>query len=406
VGVEVLDPELTGTSVVPVDTSDGLVTQAQRLEAVGLFAGGIVHDFNNMLTAILGYTELARTHLPEGHPVLVDLDQVMASAERASAITRKLLAFTRRQVLVPVNVDPAQVIDDLVPILRPLMGIGVDIEVDAGAKHGWVRVDPTEIEQIIVNLLVNARDAMPAGGTATVTIQDAETSNSDLPAGDVSTGAFVRISVSDTGLGMDEATKARIFDPFYTTKSLGKGTGLGLATVLGIVNRCGGRIQVDTSPGKGSTFSVDLPRVGFVALPDRRGSAARTRRPSGVVLLVEDDSAVREFARRSLEGVGYTVLAAAGGDQALVASENWGDRIDVLLTDIGMIGVSGPELAVRINARRPGIGVVFMSGSAGDPAGEGVVLDAAAVFIPKPFSAEALSRAVARAADIGRHIAR
>jgi CheY-like chemotaxis protein len=204
---------------------------------------------------------------------------------------------------------------------------------------------------------------------------------------------------------MDEATKARIFDPFYTTKSLGKGTGLGLATVLGIVNHCGGRIQVDTSPGKGSTFSVDLPRVGFVALPDRRGSAERTRRPSGVVLLVEDDSAVREFARRSLEGVGYTVLAAAGGDQALLASENWGDRIDVLLTDIGMAGVSGPELAARINARRPRIGVVFMSGSAGDSAGDGVVLDAAAVFIPKPFSVVTLSRAVARAADIGRQIA-
>ena len=402
-GIKALDPEFTGTSVVPVDTSDGLVTQAQRLEAVGLFAGGIVHDFNNMLTAILGYTELARAHLPEGHPVLVDLDQVMASAERASAITRKLLAFTRRQVLLPVNVDPAQIIDDLIPILRPLMGVGVDIVLDAHRKHGWVRVDPTEIEQIIVNLLVNARDAMPAGGTATISIHDAETSHSDRPAADVSTGALVRISVSDTGLGMDEATKARIFDPFYTTKSLGKGTGLGLATVLGIVNHCGGRIQVDTSPGKGSTFSVDLPRVGFVALPDRRGSAERTRRPSGVVLLVEDDSAVREFARRSLEGVGYTVLAAAGGDQALLASENWGDRIDVLLTDIGMAGISGPELAVRINARRPRIGVVFMSGSAGDSAGDGVVLDAAAVFIPKPFSVVTLSRAVARAADIGRH---
>lgn len=381
---------------------DGLGTQAQRLEAVGLFAGGIVHDFNNMLTAILGYTELARTHLPEGHPVRVDLDQVMASAERASAITRKLLAFTRRQILTPVNIDPAQVVDDLIPILRPLMGGDVHIELDAHSKHGWVRIDPTEIEQIVVNLLVNARDAMPAGGTVTIAVKDTKSSKSDLPDPDQSRGRFVRISVSDTGTGMDEATKARIFDPFYTTKSLGKGTGLGLATVLGIVNQYGGHIGVETSPGKGSTFSVDLPRVALVALPDPKDLAGVTPRPSGVVLVVENDSAVREFVRRSLEGAGYTVLAAAGGDQAMLASEGWGDWIDVLLTDIVMDGIQGPELAARMSARRPGIGVVFMSGYGGDAVGDTAELNAAAVFLPKPFSVEALSRAVGRAADVAR----
>jgi nitrogen-specific signal transduction histidine kinase/ActR/RegA family two-component response regulator len=395
-------PDQASTSTAESQSPDGLATQAQRLEAVGLFAGGIVHDFNNMLTAILGYTELARIHLPEGHPVRADLDQVMASAERASAITRKLLAFTRRQILTPVNVDPAQVIDDLIPILRPLMGGDVEIVLDSESKHGWVRVDPTEIEQIVVNLLVNARDAMPSGGTATVSVHDKEPSKSVAPSSESSARSFVRISVSDTGTGMDEATRARIFDPFYTTKSLGKGTGLGLATVLAIVNKCGGHIQVETSPGKGSTFSVDLPRVALGALPDRRGSAEGRRRRSAVVLLVENDSAVREFVRRGLESAGYTVLAAAGGSQALLASERWGDRIDVLLTDIVMENVQGPELAARITAQRPGIGVVFMSGYAGDATGEGAELDAGAVFLPKPFSVEALGRAVDRAADIGR----
>jgi len=393
------DGEIAGTAESP--GPDGPATQAQRLEAVGLFAGGIVHDFNNMLTAILGYTELARTHLPEGHPVRVDLDQVMASAERASAITRKLLAFTRRQILTPVNVDPAQVIDDLIPILRPLMGNDVEIVLQDDSRHGWVRVDPTEIEQIVVNLLVNARDAMPSGGTATISIHDTEPSEPAEPGSASGAASFVRISVSDTGTGMDEATKVRIFDPFYTTKSLGRGTGLGLATVLAIVNKCGGRIQVETGPGRGSTFSVDLPRVAISAPLDRRDPAEGRPRRSAVILLVENDSVVLGFVRRGLEAAGNTVLAVAGGSEALLASERWGDRIDVLLTDIVMEGVHGPELAARITAQRPGIGVVFMSGYAVDAAGQGAELNAGAVFLPKPFSLEALSRAVDRAVDIG-----
>jgi signal transduction histidine kinase/CheY-like chemotaxis protein len=381
---------------------DAQMVQNQRLEAIGQFAGGIAHDFNNLLTSIQGYAELARANVPEGDPIRKDLDQVLAGTERASAITRKLLAFTRRQILVPVDIDPAQVIADLVAILRPLMGDDIDIALNIEAKHGWIRVDPTQLEQVIVNLAVNAHDAMPTGGTVTIAVHDIESPDPDRPDPDLSAGPFVRISVSDTGTGMDEATRARIFDPFYTTKGPGKGTGLGLSTVFGIVAQSGGQIGVETTPGEGSTFHVDLPRVGAAVLPGPRLLAEATLRRSGVVLLVEDDPAVREYARRGLEAAGYTVLAAAGAHQAVRASERWGEGIDVLLTDLVMPGAHGPELAAQIRMQRPGIGVVFMSGYAEDVLGRGGELRASGEFLPKPFSVEALSRAVGRAADAGR----
>ena len=380
---------------------DAQVVQTQRLEAIGQFAGGIVHDFNNLLTAIQGYAELARAALPEGNPIREDLDQVLASAGRASAITRKLLAFTHRQILMPVDIDPAQVIADLVPMLRPLMGDDIEVAVEVEAEHGWIRVDPTQLEQVMVNLAVNAHDAMPAGGTMTITVHDLKSIDPDRPDPDLNAGPFVRISVSDTGIGMDEATRARIFDPFYTTKGTGKGTGLGLSTVFGIVAQSGGQIQVETSPGEGSTFHVDLPRVGTAVLPSPQHPAEATLRRSGVVLVVEDDPAVREFTRRSLEATGYTVLVAAGGDEALRASEDLSETIDVLLTDVVMPGVHGPELAARIRAQRPGIGVVFMSGYAEGGLGPGAELNASSEILPKPFNVEALNRAVGRAVDAG-----
>jgi PAS domain S-box-containing protein len=380
---------------------DAQIVQNQRLEAIGQFAGGIVHDFNNLLTAIQGFTELARANLPEGSASRQDLDQVLASAARASAITRKLLAFTHRQILVPVDIDPAQIITDLVPMLRPLMGDDIEVAVDTEPDHGWIRVDPTQLEQVMINLAVNAHDAMPSGGTMTISVHDLKSIDPDRPDPDLNAGPFVRISVSDTGIGMDEATRARIFDPFYTTKGLGKGTGLGLSTVFGIVAQSGGQIQVETSPGEGSTFHVDLPRLGTAVLPGPQHSPEEKPRRSGVVLVVEDDPAVREFARRSLEATGYTVLVAAGGDEALRAIENQVETIDVLLTDIVMPGVHGPELAARIRAQRPGIGVVLMSGYAEDDLGPNAELNSSSEILPKPFNLEALSRAVGRAADAG-----
>jgi len=381
---------------------DAQVTQNQRLEAIGEFAGGIAHDFNNLLTAIHGYAELARVNLPEGDPIRGDLDQVLASSDRASAITRKLLAFTRRQILMPVDVDPAQVIADLVPIFGPLMGDDVDVALHVEAKHAWIRVDPTQLEQIVVNLAVNARDAMPNGGTVTISVHDMAGPDPDRPDHDLSAGPFVRMSVSDTGTGMDDATKARIFDPFYTTKGPGKGTGLGLSTVFGIVAQSGGQIQVETVLGQGSTFHVDLPQVGVTALGGQRYVDVAPLKGTGVILLVEDEPAVREFARRSLESAGYTVLAAASGDQALRASERWSETIDVLVTDIVMPGIHGPDLAMKIRAQRSRIGVVFMSGYAQDALGHGGQLSVHGEFLPKPFTMDALSRAVARAAGANR----
>ena len=277
------------------------------------------------------------------------------------------------------------------------MGDDVRIALEADPKHGWIRVDPTQLEQVIVNLAVNARDAMPAGGTVRIEVHDMKPADPSRPDPDLSPGSLVRISVSDTGSGMDEATRDRIFDPFFTTKGPGKGTGLGLSTVFGIVAQSGGQIQVDTAPGEGTTFHVDLPRVASAA-PPVATVLVEAPRGTGAVLVVEDEPAVRDFVRRSLEAAGYTVLAAAGADEAIQASERWGDALDVLLTDIVMPGAHGPELAAAIRKQRPGIGVVFMSGYAEGVPGRGGELRASGEFLPKPFSVSALNRAVGRAA--------
>ena len=378
---------------------DGQIEHNQRLEAIGQFASGIAHDFNNLLTAIHGYAELSREALPEGGAVRRDLDQVLAATKRAAAITQKLLAFTRRQAPLPVEVDPAQVIADLVPMLRPLLGDDIAVVLDVQAEHGWTRVDPAQLEQVIVNLAVNARDAMPTGGVLTIGVHDLESIDPDRIDPDLKPGPSVRISVADTGSGMDAATRARIFDPFYTTKGPGKGTGLGLFTVSGIVAQSGGQIQVETGVGEGSTFNIDLPRLGIAVLSDAPHSAAATPRRSGVVLLAEDDPSVREFVRRSLEAAGYTVLVAADADEALRESSRWGEVIDVLVTDIVMPGIHGPELAVLVRARRPGIGLVLMSAYPDEDLGRGTELSDSCEMLPKPFNLEALYRAVGRALD-------
>jgi two-component system, cell cycle sensor histidine kinase and response regulator CckA len=240
---------------------------------------------------------------------------------------------------------------------------------------------------------------MPTGGTMTVSVRDLGSIDPDRPDPDLSAGPFVRISVTDTGIGMDDATRARIFDPFYTTKGLGKGTGLGLSTVFRIVAQSGGHIQVVTAPGKGSTFHVDLPRLGTAVMPALPIPSEGTHRRSGVVLVVEDDPAVREFARRSLEASGYVVLTAAGADEALDASKDRAEEIDVLLTDLLMPGTQGPELAAQVRAHRPDIGVVFMSGYAADDVGRDPQLAVSGEILAKPFNIEALTWAVERAVD-------
>jgi two-component system, cell cycle sensor histidine kinase and response regulator CckA len=401
--ITTLDGTFAGTMLNISDVTgkrkfDAQRSQIQRLEAIGEFAGAIAHDFNNLLTAIRGHAELARTELSEDDQTRLDLDQVILNADRASGITRKLLAFTRRQVLEPIVLDPAQVIADLVPMLQPMLGEDIDLVMRVDPGHGWVRVDPVQLEQVIVNLAVNARDAMPAGGTLSIAIQNLKPSDKARPDATSTDGAYVRITVADTGTGMDEQTTARIFDPFFTTKDAGKGTGLGLATVFGIVAQSDGRIQVSSSPGKGAIFTIDLPLVDPAT-----ASAVVHARPvppvigSGVVLLAEDEPAVRDFAQRALEAAGYTVLIAANADEALRASGRWGEQIDVLLTDVVMPGMHGPELAFLMREQRPSIGIVYTSGYAEDAVARGGEFATPGAFLPKPFTADTLTRAVARA---------
>ncbi|MEX2183771.1 MAG: ATP-binding protein [Chloroflexota bacterium] len=380
---------------------DTQLVQRQRLEAVGQFAGGIAHDFNNLLTSIRGYAELVAAGLPPDHPGRPDVDQIIVSADMAASIVRTLMAFSRHQVLVPLDVDPGSIVTGLVPMLGPLLGDDVRLELDIAMRHAWVRVDPTQFEQVIVNLALNARDAMPQGGTVRIGVHDLARTDPERPDPDRTRGPFVRVSVTDTGTGMDDATRARIFDPFFTTKGPGGGTGLGLSTVFGIVTQSGGQIHVETSPGHGTTFLVDLPRAasGPRPTPVAPGLTGNASAPvgTGVVLIVEDDPAVRRYARRILETAGYAVIEAMDGDQGLLESASWPADIDVLLTDITMPGLPGRQLAERIRVSRPQISVVFMSGHAGSADDRDHAIGAAGRFLQKPFTAAALRDAVGHA---------
>ena len=370
------------------------LAQNVKMQAMGEFAGSLAHDFNNLLTALRGHVELAQFQLPEVSPIRADLDQALLSADRAGAITRKLLAFTSRQVLEPVLLDPGQLITDLMPMLSPLLGNDIDVVLHIAPRHSWVRIDRVQFEQTIVNLVVNAHDAMPDGGTLTMSVHDVEQPRSERPDGS-HVNAAVRITVADTGHGMDAATGARAFDPFFTTKPLGKGTGLGLATVFGIVTQSGGRIDLESAPNEGACFLIDLPGVAAPAAAAEHPALETPVGGTGVVLLIEDEPGVREFARRALEAAGYRVLSSPGGKEALRASARWGERIDVVLSDVVMDDMRGPDIVAQLRAQRPDIRVVYVSGYAQD------IVDrddpsAYDAFVPKPFSAGVLTRAVSR----------
>ena len=371
------------------------LAQNVKMQAMGEFAGSLAHDFNNMLTALRGHVELAQFQLPEVSPIRADLDQALLSADRAGAITRKLLAFTSRQVLEPVLLDPGQLITDLMPMLSPLLGNDIDVILHIQPRHSWVRIDRVQFEQTIVNLVVNAHDAMPDGGTLTISVHDVEQPRSERPESQGGDGA-VRITVADTGHGMDAATVGRAFDPFFTTKPLGKGTGLGLATVFGIVTQSGGRIDVESAPNEGACFLIDLPGVAAPVAAAVEHTALETPvGGTGVVLLIEDEPGVRDFARRVLEAAGYRVLSSPGGKEALRASARWGERIEVVLSDVVLNDMRGPEIVALLRAQRPDIRVVYVSGYAQDI----VDLDdpsAYDAFVPKPFSARVLTGAVSR----------
>jgi two-component system cell cycle sensor histidine kinase/response regulator CckA len=377
--------------------------QAQRLEAVGQLAGGIAHDFNNLLTAIRGYAELVRRNLPTGDEKnRADIDQVIGAADRAGGLIRQLLAFSRRQVLQPQVLDPAQVVDGLTPLLRRLLGEHVELTTPVAPDLGHIKVDPSQLEQVVVNLAVNAADAMPDGGKLTIELSNVELNAAYVAAHvEAVPGPYVLLAVSDTGTGMDAETRARAFEPFFTTKEVGKGTGMGLATVYGIVKQSGGSLYVYSEPGHGTTFRIYLPRVAQE--PSGAVPEALATRPSSsgteIILLVEDEPAVRSFARRTLEEQGYTVLEAAGGAEALAIAASHAGPIALLLTDVVMPGLQGHQLAEQLTTARPELRVLYISGFTENSVIHHGVPDHGVAFLAKPFGADALAGAVRAALD-------
>ncbi len=376
--------------------------QAQKMESIGRLAGGIAHDFNNLLTAISGYADLARESPGLDPAVVRDLDQIALSATRATELTSQLLAFSRRQVMQPVALRLGDVLDGLAPLLGRLLGEDVDLDLTVEPDLGHVMADPGQLTQVVLNLAVNARDAMPHGGTLTLEAAEVEL-DADYAQGhaEVEPGRYVVLSVSDTGEGMDEATRARLFEPFFTTKELGKGTGLGLATVYGIVKQSGGHIWVYSEPGHGSVFKVYLPRVDAVAGERSDPTPERPDQDRGneTILVVEDDDSVRSFVRVVLEGQGYRVLVASTPAEAIAMRSAHAESIHLLLTDIVMPGMSGIELARSMREISPGLRVLFVSGYTENTIVHHGMLDPGVSFLPKPFSPVALADRVRQELD-------
>jgi two-component system, cell cycle sensor histidine kinase and response regulator CckA len=379
--------------------------QAQKMEAVGRLAGGVAHDFNNLLMVIKGHTELLLNTLPPADGMSRKIGQIDRAADRATALTKQLLAFSRMQVLQPRVMNLNGVVEDMGKLLPRLIGEDVELAIRTGWDLGAIRADASQMEQVIMNLAVNARDAMPSGGRLIIETSNAEldrTYNSTHPI--VKPGRYVLLAVSDTGAGMDAETQAHIFEPFFTTKEPGKGTGLGLATVYGVVKQSGGFIWVYSEVGKGTCFKIYLPRVdqpedkGTTALP-----FAEVPRGTEKILLAEDEQDVREVAREFLESGGYTVIEASNGAEALRLAAEHKAGIDLLVTDMVMPGMTGRELARRLQRERSGVGVIYMSGYSEQTAAETTQVDAEMRLLTKPFSRGSILRAVREALSAHRN---
>ncbi len=385
-----------------VSRAQQTLLQAQKMDAIGRLAGGVAHDFNNLLTIIHGRCEILLRRLEPGSKPHQDLDLIQRTAHRAAALTKQLLAFSRQQVLQPRVLRLNAAVGESVSMLQRLIGEHITLTTVPGARRDRVKADPTQLEQVLMNLAINARDAMPQGGRLTIETADVDVDESfarEHPG--AGTGPHVRLSVQDDGIGMSAEIQARIFEPFFTTKDKGRGTGLGLSMVYGIVKQHGGYVGVRSEEGGGTTFEIYLPCAGVTddtrAEPGaERGDASRG---SETILLVEDEADVRELTREILEMAGYTVLEAARGAEALRLCREFARPIDLLLTDVVMPQMSGPELARQIAVLRPGTKIVYMSGYTDDALGHHGVLDPDIILLPKPFTPESLMQRLRRALD-------
>ena len=374
--------------------------QAQKLEAIGSMAGGIAHDFNNMLSVVLSYANLALQGLAEGDPLRADLQEIYRAGQRAAEMTRQLLAFSRKQMLEPRVIDPNQLLAEMEKMLGRLVGEDIKLSLHTPRAVGKVLADPSQLEQVIMNLVVNARDAMPNGGTISI-----ETADVDLDEHYAAThvgvtpGPHVMLVVSDTGTGMDRATQARIFEPFFTTKEPGKGTGLGLSTVFGIVKQSGGHIWVYSEVDQGTTFKIYFPKTEAAEPRHSEAPAARELRGTETILLVEDDDQVRALMRTVLKRNGYQVLEAQNGGEALLIAEDFAGPIHLLVTDVIMPRMSGRRVAERVSKLRPDTPVLYVSGYTENMVVQHGVVEAGVTLLQKPITPEGFLRKVRQMLD-------
>jgi two-component system cell cycle sensor histidine kinase/response regulator CckA len=370
--------------------------QSQKMEAVGRLAGGIAHDFNNLLMVISGYTEVLLDQLTIGHPLHAKAEAIQQASDRATTLTRQLLAFSRKQLLELKVIDVNAIVEDMERLLRPLIGEDIELTTSLSPSIGCTRADAGQLEQVIMNLVVNAKDAMPNGGkicirTASVTLDESYRPENTF----IKHGPYVMISVSDNGQGMDRETQARIFEPFFTTKEKGKGTGLGLSTVYGIIKQSGGYVFVQSEPGRGTVFTIYFPRINEPS--EAHGATTSSLAAAGgseTVLLVEDEDSVRQLVRETLEARGYRVLEAANADAALTLAASHADTIHLVITDVVMPGLSGHELVQKLLPERPTIKVLYLSGYAQDAFSTQGAAEAQKTFLQKPFTLQSLSRKV------------